>query len=325
MMFVNATRYPAALPRSSLDQTRNCASLVARVTYDLVEGRLTPATEQPWKTSLVPADSPRGPREADGPFLKGGVDLYLFGHARSAHERPVRSIELTFGVGTSFVRRAIVHGNRHWRKQSRGVYEPSPATEITQLALTRAQAFGGTVRWDGLTVPWAQNPSGKGFWIDENAVEGVPLPNLEEPDRPMRSWLDRPPVCGLAFCPMENAERFLAGTDRDPETMQIRDVKSRYFNTAYPPMVAPRAEPGDEVVVGGVLHDGKLRFGLPRSPVELLLRFGEKRVKRTPVIDEIGVEVDEKRVFVTWRFGFKYEIRARERREATLVLREDFA
>ena len=90
-------------------------------------------------------------------------------------------------------------------------------------------------------------------------------------------------------------------------------------------MVAPRAEPGDEVVIGGVLHDGKVRFGLPRAPVELLVRLGEKRVKRSPVIDEIGVEVDEKRVFVTWRFGFKYELRARERREATLVLREDFA
>lgn len=320
MRFVNATPYPAALPRSALDDTRNCASLVARVTYDLEDGRLTPAIEQPWTVSVAPFDSPRGPREADGPFLKGGVDLYLFGSARSPYKRPTRSVEVSFAVNT-FVRRALVHGNRYWRKQSRGVYEPSPANEFVEMALTRTHAFGGTVRWDGITVPWAQNPAGKGFWIDEDKVEGVALPNLEEPDRPMRSWLDRPPVCGLGFCPLENAERFRAGTVLNEAAGEIAEVRSRLFNTAYPPMVAPRVDPGDEVTIGGVLHDGKLRFHVPMPPFELLLRFGEKRARRVPTVDEIGVEVEEKRVFVTWRFGFRYEIRARERREATLAMR----
>jgi hypothetical protein len=322
MLFVNATPYPAALPRSALDDSRSCGSLVARVTYDLEDGgRLVPSAEQPWTVSPAPFDSPRGPREADGPFLKGGVDLYLFGYARAPYKRPARSVDVSFSVGT-FTRRAIVHGNRHWRRQSKGIYEASPASEFLEMALTRTHAYGGTVRWDGLSVPWAQNPAGKGFWLDEDRVEGVPLPNLEEPDRPMRAWLDRPPVCGFGFCPLENAERFLAGVVTDAKKSELHEIKPRLFNTAFPPMVAPRAEPGDSVAIGGVLHQDKVRFNVPPPPFELLLRFGAKKVRRLPQVDEIGVEVDEKRVFVTYRFGFRYTVRAQERREATLVLRE---
>ena len=319
MMFVNATPYPAALPRTVLDEERSCASLVARVTYAIVDGRLEPAPEQSWLVSLTPHETPRGPKEADGPFMKGGVDLYVFGSARAPKDRAARSVEVGISVGR-FTRRAVVRGNRHWQKRLRGVYEPSPAVPFEELSLTRSHAFGGTVPWDGIHVAWPENPAGKGFWIDDTNVEGVSLPNLEELDHSMKRWDERPPVCGFGFCPMSNAARFRAGMDLDGGE-RIREVRPRWFNTAFPPMVAPSASTGDAVVVSGVLQEGPLRFSLPAAPFDLMLRFGEVRAKRTPTIDELGVEVDARTAFVTWRFPFRYVVRRRERREATLVQR----
>jgi hypothetical protein len=58
------------------------ASMIARVRYDLHDGRLTPSSDQPWRVSAEPWESPFGPFEADQPFRKGGCDIFLFGSAR---------------------------------------------------------------------------------------------------------------------------------------------------------------------------------------------------------------------------------------------------
>ena len=133
----------------------------------------------------------------------------------------------------------------------------------------------------------------------------------------MTAWDERPPVCGFGVCPPANRARFRAGLVYRERALV--DITPRWWNTAFPPMVAPSAAPGDRVELAGVMHDGPLAFDLPAPPFDLHLRFGAKEATRTPTVDGIGVEVDEKRVFVTYRFAFRYEVRARELRRATLV------
>jgi hypothetical protein len=326
MILVNDTPYSAILPATVLDNERMAASLVARVTYELdfgtnrTKAALLVADEQPWKASHAPAEGPRGPMEADGPFMKGGVDLYLFGSARTPKNKPITTMDVAVTLG-DFTRRVVVTGQRVWLPNVGGGFRPSAAARFIEMPLTLAHAFGGRDVWDGLEVPWTPNPDGKGFVLAEADVEGKALPNVEEPDALITAWNDRPPVCGVGFCPMTDPERFKSGIVLSKEQNEILDLTPRHFNTAYPPMVAPVAKEGDLVTVSGMHEDGAFGFELPETPFHLHLCFGDKNIVRTPTVEGIGIEVDQKRVFVSYRFAFRYVIRPRELRHASLVAR----
>lgn len=322
MDFLNDTPFPAILPSTVLDEDRMAASLVARVTYTIdvarKKDRLRVAAEPVWKVSHEPLDTPHGTLEPETPFMKGGVDLFVFGAARALDREPVTRMDVRVSVA-DFSRRAVVTGNRIWLKGASG-FRASAAAKFVEMPLVLANAFGGRDAWDGLDIPWAENPGGKGFFATEDHVEGKPLPNLEEPDALVTAWDERPPVCGFGFCPPTNRARFREGLVFQGRT--LKDVTPRWFNTAFPPMVAPAARPGDRVELTGMTHEGSLAFELPEPPFDLRLRFGAKEATRTPVVDAVGVEVDEKRVFVTYRFAFRYVVRALEARLATLVPRK---
>ena len=324
MILVNETPFSAVLPSTVLDEERMAAALVARVTYTLDLGkkkaRLDVAKEQIWQASHEPIETPHGLIEAELPFMKGGVDVFLFGAARTPEAAPATKMEVALEVG-NFKRRALVSGNRVWLKNAAAGFRPSAAAKFVAIPLTLANAFGGRDTWDGLEVPWAENPDGTGYVIAEDQVEGRPLPNLEEPAAPIAVWSDRPPVCGFGFCSRANVARVRSGIVLEDE-QRIVDITPRYFNTAYVPMVAPVANAGDRVKVTGMRHEGPLAFDVPEAPFDLHLQFGKRKVARTPVVDGIGVEVDEHRLFVSYRFAFRYVVRAHELRTARLVLRK---
>ena len=181
MELENRTPFPARLFRTVLDEDRFAASLLVRVTYDLVDGRLVPADEQAWPISAEPWASDYGPMDSDEVFHKGGVDLLVFGHARPPNGRPSAEVEVSVEVG-DFRYRVIVHGNRVWERRGRALV-PGPAEPFREVALTPANAYGGKGSWDGLDVPFVDNPDGKGFYLDEESAEGQPLPNIEDPER----------------------------------------------------------------------------------------------------------------------------------------------
>ena len=136
----------------------------------------------------------------------------------------------------------------------------------------------------------------------------------------MTAWNDQPAVCGFGFCPMVNPARFLAGVTLD-DNYQMKELLPRLFNSAYSPMVAPAALAGEVVRIEGVTAEWPLSFTLPESPFGIELTFGSKMAERLPTIEQIGIEVEERRVFLTWRFPFRYTVRPREFRQATIAAR----
>jgi hypothetical protein len=326
VIFINDTPFSAELLSTVIDETRMMASVVARVTYALPEmqpsgvAAVPPiASEQPWPVSRAPWDSPQGRMEQDQPFMKEGVDLFLFGQARAPNGVPVSQMAVRFDVGT-FTRQANVIGERAWIRDGRN-FVPTRPIPFLEMPLTLRHAFGGKSVWDGLEVPYPENPEGLGFCIEEAQVEGKQLPNLEEPSSPMNAWNDRPKICGFGFCPMANADRFRNGTVLN-DAYEIVEFRPQIFNAAYPPMIAPDARPGDVVRIEGVVHTGSLQFALPAPPFGIRLEFGSKVFERVPSVDQVGVEVDARRAFITYRFPFRYTVRPRELRQASLVTRE---
>jgi hypothetical protein len=329
----NETPFPAILLTSLVDDDRMTASMIARATFDIEGDRLTPAVDQPWVASVEPWDSPLGAFEPDQPYRKGGVDVFVRGSACAPRGEPAKEVSLEVEIG-SFRASAIAVGQRVWQKGAFGNLVPSEPIPFVSLLLGLDVAFGGTAVVDGLTTPFPLNPNGKGFYVDEDAALHQPLPQLEDPANRISKWNDRPEPVGFGLCQYPHPIRVLDAIDVDRAALESASPEaalpttgfkftSRVFNRAFPRLVAPAVKPDDRVVVSGFSPDGPLSFVVPRSHLRVRIELGEKTVEREPTLEEIGIDVAERRVFLGYRYPFRYFISPFERRICTLLATED--
>jgi hypothetical protein len=310
----NLTRFPASLLTTIIDDTRMGAAMIARVTYDLRRGQLTPCAEQPWLVSLEPWESPFGEFEADQPFRKGGTDVFVFGSACAPGRRAATEVVVSVSVG-AFSFEAVVFGKRIWRTTLRGLTPSTPAPFL-ELPLAAEHAFGGAVVVDGLVTPHPDNPKGLGLYVDEDATTHQPLPRIEDASERITAWSDRPTPVGFGLCALTNGQR-LRGSVVIADG-KLERVTSRLFNQAYPRLVAPKADPGDKVRVTGVSHEADVAFSLPAPHLRVELVLGDKKIVRTPTIEEIGIDVAASRVFLGYRYPFRYQVVPHQLRICTL-------
>ncbi|MCY1059377.1 DUF2169 domain-containing protein [Nannocystis sp. SCPEA4] len=321
MKLQNSTPYPAHLFRGCIDEQRVLAGVIVRITHDIVDGRLRPAADQPWPVSAGPYQSPLGPMPSDQRFVRDGVDVLLFGAARSEGGRAVPRIDVGVQVGRTWRSELVAWGERVWRTGVTGLV-PSAPEPVSAVPLTLAHAYGGADEWDGLEVAYPDNPEGRGFYLERSRAHGRLLPNLEDPAAPIRAWDDRPEPVGTGTCPQHFGPRVRRGLDIDATTGAVRQIKPAFFNDAFPKMIAPRALPGDRVEVRGVREDGPLVFSLPPIALRVRVQIGDDGGERTPVLDQIGVDADARRVFLTYRYPFRYVVTPHQRRSCTLGLVE---
>jgi hypothetical protein len=313
----NRTGWPAALFRAPLEDPRFAAALVARVTFQLTPAGPQPSSDQPWIVSRGPWISPQGPVDGDALFRRGGVDLFLFGTARIPG-RPLAETFVDLQAG-GFRRRVRVVGDRSWVRR-RGTLAPTAPLPFNEMPLSLARAYGGKTLWDALEIAHPDNPAGRGFVLEEAAAQGAALPNLEDPDRPIRSWDDRPEPVGLGFCPMTCGARLRNGLVVG-EGGELHGIRSTLFNAAFPAMIAERVAAGDGVQISGVTDSGApLAFRVPELPLVAELRFGEEVIQRPLAIDQLGIEADAQRLFITYRYPFRYVMHPRQVRSCRLLV-----
>ena len=313
----NHTIYPAYLFRAGIDEQRLAASLAVRVTYDVVDGRLVPSREQTWKFSPGPWKGPYGPMDGDEVFYRGGVDVLVFGHAHAPNGQPVTSHDVAIEAGP-VTRRVRIFGDRVWEKRWNGRFAISAAQPYTRMPLDLSHAYGGKDKWDGLDVPFSDNPDGKGFVTDVARVEGTALPNLEDPDQLITRWEDRPEPIGLGCCPTTSGLRLRNSVELNAQAM-LSKLKPTYYNSAFPRLIAPSMVAGTRVRLSGITADGPWEFTIPDHRFAARLAFGEERAECPLLIDQLGIECDLRRAFITWRYPFRYVLRPLEKRACELV------
>jgi hypothetical protein len=316
MDLLNHTPFPAFLWTAIADDDRLMAALVTRVTFDLRDGRLTPSAEQVWRVSPAPWKCPYGPVEGDDIFYKGGVDFIVFGNAHGPGGREVTQLDVGLELG-DFRRRILVFGNRTWERKGTGVH-PSQPQPFRALSLNVENAFGGKAPWDGLEVPFADNPAGKGYYLEEEQAIGQPLPNLEDPEHLIRNWDDRPDPVGVGLCPMANGKRLRHGIEFD-EDGGLRKIHPRLFNSAFPEMVVAGVKPGDRCRLVGMSKAGLMTFSIPDFQLRIRLTFDKEIIEQPLAIEQVGVEVDARRVFITYRYPFLFVLYPLQRRLAELL------
>jgi len=188
--------------------------------------------------------------------------------------------------------------------------EPEP---FESMPLVWERAFGGadTADEDPEKHDYEKrNPVGTGFVAaaKKERLEGLALPNLEDPEAAITSWKDRPAPAGFGFVGRGWEPRLGHAGTYDEAWQQNRcpllpeDFDERYFNGGSPGLIAsPHLEGGERVRLAGASPDGVLGFTLPVRDLEVeLWRKGRKEAGR-PVLDTVVIEPDAGRVMLTWR------------------------
>lgn len=244
-------------------------------------------------------------------WTKPSTDVVLLGHVVAP--RP-DTTEMMAGIRIGTLRKLVrVTGDR-WLSGRGGI---SPARPFDRVALTWENAFGG---WDrrhpdpSKHTFESRNPIGRGFRDPAMPPdEDVALPNIEDPERALRQYGDRPPPAGFGFVGGDWQPRAkFAGTydeawARTRQPLLPLDFDPRWFNAGPAGLVSARPLAGDEdVVLANVSGVERLAFALPGlgAPTCTVALRGGRTLVLDMVFDTLVVDADARTVALTWRACF---------------------
>lgn len=285
--------------------------VAVKATFDIAaDGELTVAEQQPppCKSTEYLGEPGRSSLRYDSDLVltKRTTDIIVVGHAHAPGGLPVTQLDAGLRVGP--VRKVLrVHGDRCWERL--GASAPQP---FTRMSLVWERAFGGRAAdaadpekdWD-----W-RNPVGCGYARHGNASAGLPLPNVEATDQPVRSWSDRPAPAGFGAVACHWQPRVGLGGTYDQRWVDERqplwpqDLDDRFFQCAPVDQQAPDFLHGGEPVAllnltpGG----GLLRCQLPRLHLGFESRFndGRRELHRQRRLHTVILETDGPQLALVW-------------------------
>lgn len=175
---------------------------------------------------------------------KPTAEVLVTGHAAAPAGEAVQRMGLAWAIG-GLQKSLLVTGDRHWRMAG-ATAVPTEPQSFSRMPLTPARCFGG----EGHPA----NPAGLGFRAQERlmAREAVALPNIEIPERAVRSIGDVPPPARFGPMAVDARERLqFAGTYDDAWLKTLApglaaDADPRLFLFAPPDQRLPTYLRGDE-------------------------------------------------------------------------------
>jgi len=319
MELVNATRLQAGFNLGIEPSGRELLVVVIKGTFTLPRPgeRVDLYPEQ---LPLVLADTFTGEpgvsapvREVDFAPGKRFCDVLLLGSAHAPHARPSSRVPVGLRVG-SWQKTFAVVGDRVWIAGLSGIAASDPVPFVTKR-ISYDVAFGGndTRHPDpAMHASYAPNPVGLGYHrhLRNEWVDGAPMPNTEEIDRPIvrpdgayvpmsfgpiaRSWPDRLRYAGT-YDQAWLDEHF---------PFLPPDFDDRYYQAAPPDQQLPLPVGGEQVVLANLTPDGNRVFELPGfdAPVTVVPRAGGQE-EHLATLDTIVFEPDLDRFSLTWRLA----------------------
>jgi hypothetical protein len=331
MKLLNHTALPGALLVGSTTDNEQTGMVACKVTYRLTpDGRLEPVPrDDMWDILVGPAVVNDVPLLPDLDYRKRGVDLLIFGTARTPDAKPQKELDLQITCG-GLSHHTRVFGDRTWLKSDDDLLI-SDAEPFVQMPLTNDRAFGGAGKIEGRPAPHSVNPVGKGFILNREDAPGVSLPNLERPDMLIRIWTNNPiPACfykpqGLLL-DRAGPNSFEALSQNEDPLALSRIALSGVFNQAVPGLVCPEGQLGRELRLRGFDHQGDVVFPLPPERSQpgqwgpcVHVAAGERRSRFPLSIRSVIAFVDERALVVTYAGVFRYLMIPEQIRTAVLT------
>jgi hypothetical protein len=265
--------------------------------------------------------------EPEVAFTKATTDVVMIGHAY-APGPDTREMKVAFRLGP-VGKEVLVCGERLWFK-AMGFVSMSGAARFEKMPLTYERAFGG---WDRdhpdrrKHSHEPRNPVGTGYRDHGGFVEGIRLPNLEDPRNRIKSFGDKPGPAGFGFVsPHWQPRATLAGTfdeawQKSRAPLLPKDFDRRHLNAASAGLVTPGYLRGDEQgVVIGAVPEGRMAFvlpGLPPPAVQVRMADGAP-LAPTMNLDTVIVEPDQRRILLLWRGHVPLRVGPHDVREVTV-------
>lgn len=324
MELLNSTPYGAGFFNTVVSDTGLLGAVVCKPTFRIepTEGTdLLPAPEDPWPVTNEPVETDWGTFDGELPFIRRGVDLIFVGNVHAPHGQAIPVLDVDVAVGSAFRRTLRVFGDRWWVRSGEQLV-PSRPEPFESMPLSYAHAFGGTCEVETGEMDWPANPDGKGFYVEAWQAEHQPLPNIEDPNRLIRSWDDRPDTIGTAPYPVKWSLRAVNAVEIDeshPDGPRVERILPTYFNNAHPRMiVTDPVGPGDEVSVTHARPEGQLRFRIPDLRMHVHVQLEERNFVFPMHLEQITVIGEERRVMFSLRTCFRYDVIPLERRVVTI-------
>jgi len=327
------------------------AFALVKMTYEIKGSTAVLASPEPLLHDVWSNDKldPRFPAGSDYWITKPATDVVIRGTAFAPYGRPIASMYASAQIGNTF-KRIAVYGKRmvEWKGNTPGIGRPEPFTE---MPLVYKNAYGGLdnrvpipadIRdeylksvMNGLQYDhpglYPRNPVGKGYLVFADPVDGVELPNLEDPSdlltperlitRKPELWYRQPlPWCfewtnGLTFprylfmgvnawfpepdtATMPEIQRgyFPAGVRRALEKQPA--LSELFFQEASLGMVIKAPLAGQQVTLSGMHpEETTITFTLPNEPTIEIQVEGERTTVQ-PILTSLVIYPAEKR-FIT--------------------------
>jgi hypothetical protein len=254
-----------------------------------------------------PADSSIK-RPSDVSLTKVATDVVVLGQAVAPYGRPVSAMDAHVNLGG--LNKAVrVFGDRVWESNG-ATYSMSSPRPFDVMPLVWERCFGGMDNTNTGPCQESRNPVGTGFRASDGIepVEGVQLPNLEDPTDLITSWKQTPAPTGFSpIAPHWEPRRSYAGT-YDEQWQRTRspylpeDFDPRFLQIAPPGLIARGYLRGGEAgELRGFTPENVLSFTLPSPHLRIAFHVDGTPNERPAELDTVVLEPTERRVSLVWR------------------------
>jgi hypothetical protein len=274
---------------------------------------------------------------------KPATDVVVIGQAHAPRGQPVQA--MTVGIEVAGQQKLLrITGDRVAHHHAGGapiVTDPAP---FTTMPLRYERAYGGVdaISRPGKPFHYPRNPLGRGVAVLNvpEAIEGLRLPNIEQPDdlltpervvlRDESAWNRQPlaqcfgwfqktwyPRCSFvgALPPHVPASEVMReealglvprGQIALGRQFRLPSFDVRFNNGASLGLVFPNLAPSILLRLAGLTPEGMLSFTLPESWPSIMLDIGLGENVVPTALHTVAIYVEERRVDIIWRGAHPY-------------------
>lgn len=317
MQFENSTLYQVEYFPHRVNQNEHRLIIVVKATFDFEnDGNFElsdPQLEINYGEEMEETDN--GAillLDADTVPFKPKTDIIVLGNAYVPQGRASTFCKVAVKVG-DFQRQIQIFGDRVWRKSSIvGEIEKSETQSFSEMPLDFRFSFGGS---DAAGNSCLENPIGRGFVSDlaKKSIEGVALPNIEDPNFLIEKWQDRPKPIGMGAIAKSWPQRmqYIGTYDERWQTQKAPDppddFNPLFYNSAHPAMQIDGFLKGDEEVeLINLTPEGHEQFSLPNLNPKGLVRIQDQSDDfPLPLnLDTLTIMTEQRQFFLLWRGQF---------------------
>lgn len=311
----NTTGMLAGLTVASDKDGRDHCVVVVKGTFAIADDGSTRLADE--QAPLVYADEHHGDPgttavryECDFALRKPLTDILVNGSAFAPGGKAVDRLAVGLEIAGGR-KELVVIGDRYWYQGAVGMAFSAPAPFVV-MPITFDRAFGGrdelhpNPKSHGAEL---RNLVGKGFWksAEKSALEGTPLPNIEDESRPFRALGDTPPPAGFGVVGRGWQPRIRHAGTYDQRWLDEKfpflpdDFDPLYFQAAPADQQVSALRGGEAIRCTNMTPEGVLETTVPREEVPIQFLFRDRRERVEARLDTLLLEPDQRRMMVTWR------------------------